>query len=222
MRATTGRDDFFTQIHKAIRWGLFDVAGRLGRIDADDPGAVAEVAASWQRLAGMLRAHTTHEETFIYPLCEAKAPGSTHLRHGEHDELDTMVDALDAAITTLADPGTTPAVGAVLDVGRDLSRFIGAYLPHLLEEELTAMPLLWATCDDTELAACRDAFMACVGPEENLFTLELMFAALDPAELTAVVEGCRTAGGHVWDQLIDVATRVGTLDQRQLLGLDQT
>jgi len=219
MKATSGRDDFFTQIHKAIRWGLFDMAGSIGRLDIDDHEALEHMAQSWRRLSALLYAHTWHEETFIYPLAEAKAPQSSHLRHLEHQDLDAVVGRLDEAMTQLTSTPGQPSPDMVLAFGRDLSDFIAAYLPHLLEEELTVMPLLWSTCDDNELKACREAFMASVGEDENLLTLELMFASLDTTELRAVVDGCRAAGGRTWEQLIDVAGRVGSTHQRQVLGL---
>lgn len=228
MRATTGRDDFFTQIHKAIRWGLFDAAAALGRLDASDEAARGEVFASWRRLSALLHAHTWHEETFIHPLLEAKAPGSSHLRHLEHEVLEGELSRLDAAMGSLAPPegdavpagaAGEPTVSDINDLGRDLTAFIGAYLPHLLEEELNSMPLLWATCSDAELAECRNAFMASVGPEENELTLELFFQALDTDELAAVVEGCRAAGGTPWEQLCEVAGRLAGPERRSTLGI---
>ena len=228
MRATAGRDDFFTQIHKALRWGLFDIAGSLGRLDVADADAREGTLVAWRRLSALLHAHTWHEETFIHPLLEAKAPGSSHLRHLEHEVTEGELSRLDEAMETL-DPSQglpTPAGGPAAltsedlnDLGRDLTAFIGAYLPHLLEEELNSMPLLWATCSDDELASCRNAFMASVGTEENELTLELFFHALDNDELAAVVEGCRAAGGIPWEQLCRVAGRLADAGRREALGI---
>lgn len=220
MRATAGRDDYFTQIHKAIRWGLFDVAGAIGRLDVGDRDALERSAQSWSRLSALLRAHTWHEETFIYPLAESKAPLSVHLRHLEHQDLDAAVERIDGGMNRLVTTSDQPSSDDVVAVGRNLSGFIGAYLPHMLEEELTVMPLLWSTCSDDELKVCREAFMAAVGEEENLLTLELMFASLSIPELHVVVESCRMAGGETWAQLSDVAARQGNFQQRAALGLD--
>jgi hypothetical protein len=177
------RDDFFTQIHKGLRKALFDVTVAAGRTDWDDAGAVESLLGTWRPLRALLDAHSEHEDTFFFALAESKLPGSTAARAAEHTALDARLGAVADAIEAAA-AARDQALG--LHAYRELSGFVGAYLPHLLEEETAVMPLLWAHCTDGELAACRGAFLAAMTPDMMTQSRDVMLAAMSPSEIAAL------------------------------------
>jgi hypothetical protein len=177
------RDDFFTQIHKGLRKALFDVTVMAGRTDWDDGASVDALLASWRPLRALLDAHTEHEETFFFALAESKVPGSTAGRADEHLRLDELLHRVGDALETAA-ASRDQQTG--LHAYRALTAFVGAYLPHLLEEETAVMPLLWAQCTDGELAACRGAFLDAMTPDVAVQSREVMLAAMSPGEIAAL------------------------------------
>jgi hypothetical protein len=161
------RDDLLTGIHKALRLGLLRVTVQLGAADWADPGDRDAAGAEWQRLSGLLRSHASHEDRHIFALVEAKRPGSLAALHADHEELDLLQDQLDHAVQEAA-RGT--AAGAGPRAYARAAAFTGRYLAHLDAEDRTVMPGIWEACSDEEIAACRAAFMAEIGPEEAAYT----------------------------------------------------
>ena len=53
------------------------------------------------------------------------------------------------------------------------------------------MPGIWQACSDEEIAACRGAFMAEIGPEEAVYTQGLALPALSTPERVAVLASAR-------------------------------
>jgi hemerythrin HHE cation binding domain-containing protein len=183
MLENAGRDDLFTQIHKALRHGLLSFALRLGQSDADDYEAVL---AEWEQLHGLLMSHTGHEERHIFALVDTKRPEATGALHHDHDHLDDLLSSLDGAVRAAAADKT-----GFFDAYVCANAFLCAYLPHLRDEEQQVMPAIWELCDDAEIAACRAAFMAEIGPGEMAYTLRLMLAGLDTSERTALLRRVR-------------------------------
>ena len=70
------RDDLFTNIHKAIRAGLFDLTVTAGATDWNNPTAVAGFGDTWCRLHALLEAHT--HQSWLRP-CR-KPQRRTHVR----------------------------------------------------------------------------------------------------------------------------------------------
>jgi hypothetical protein len=173
------RDDFFTQIHKGLRKALFDLTIAAGATNWADRVAVEELMAAWTPLHELLLSHSVHEDEHFFPLAESKRPGSTRDRGGEHAMLDALLDSTDEVVRHAA---ATSDSSDGLAAYRALARFVGAYLPHLDQEETVVMPVIWATTTDEELARTRSRFMASVPPDQLTLSAQLMLAALDPVE----------------------------------------
>ena len=92
--ATPARDDLLTHIHKAIRFGLFDITVSTGRTDWTDPTQVADLDGRWRPLLALLRAHTAHEEDHIFRLLDAGDPGAAGRISDQHRDLDDLLDDL--------------------------------------------------------------------------------------------------------------------------------
>lgn len=180
------RDDLFTHIHKAIRLGLFEVTAQTGRTDWQDPGQVAEVGGHWHELLEVLRAHTEHEDRYIFALLDGHDPMAVEPAGDAHRDLDDLLDDLAARFEAIL---ARPDRVAGLDLYRDLNRFIAAYLPHLHDEETRIMRRIWECCSDEEIGACRARFMAATTPEVSATSLRLLFSALDRSTRLALAGG---------------------------------
>jgi hypothetical protein len=190
MGSTTSRDDFFVLIHKALRRGLFDAAIEAGRLDWTDRVQVASFTSSWSRLVTLVQGHAASEDDHIWPLLESKRPGGVAELGIGHDAVEADIEAVDAELRlVLQDP--SPAAG--LTFYRALSRFLAHALQHFANEEPAAMEVLWASCTDEELAACRAGFMAMISPEERAWTFELVLQSSTTAEQLATLGALRSA-----------------------------
>lgn len=200
------RDDLFTHIHKALRKGLFDLAVRAGATDWTDPDDVGALTAAWAPLAGLLRAHTRHEDEHILRLLDG-VPASGAEPLGEvHDDLDALLDDLDIRLAALA---RRPHPDTGLGWYRDLCRFVAATLPHLHEEETVVMPQIWQHRTDDEIAATRARFMAAVPPDQFALTMELLLPALDRTTRLGLVAGlAATAPPAVVEAVLAIARRL--------------
>jgi hemerythrin-like domain-containing protein len=174
---TSSRVDLFTDIHKALRVALFDVSAAAGATDWDVPEAVTSLAAQWQPLVELLRAHTEHENDYIFRLLDTTSV-ALPLPNEDHDHLDGLLDDLDDQFAALRND---PDAHAALSWYRNLNRYIASTLEHLHAEETTVLPVLWAERSDAELVECRNAFLAATPPHILQTTMSLFSRALPSA-----------------------------------------
>ena len=178
------RDDLFTNIHKAIRAGLFDLVTTAGATDWTDPGDVDRFAAEWGRMHALLDAHTHHEDDHILRILDAHDPACAEPVTDQHRQLDPWLDEIADWVTAIvADPD--PVRGLALY--RELALFCAEYLVHIHHEETTVMARVWELCTDDEIAATRAAFMADMDPDVLDTSLRLMLPGIDPMSRTALI-----------------------------------
>jgi hemerythrin-like domain-containing protein len=180
------RTDLFTDIHKALRKGLFDLSVKAGATDWHDSHSVAALAAEWLRMAELLRSHTEHENDYIFPLLDGTA-GAGVVPEDDHTDLDDLLDDLDDQFSILR---SEPDPAAGLTWYRNLNRYLALTLDHLYLEETTVLPALWSVCDDDQLEQCRAAFLAATPPAVVTTTVALFRAALPTATLEAMGLAC--------------------------------
>lgn len=179
---TRARVDLFTDIHKALRKGLFDFSVAAGATDWDVAESVAMLASRWQPLVALLRSHTDHENNYIFRLLDGTA-GAAAIPEDDHRDLDDLLDELDDQFAVLRN---TPDATATLTWYRNLNRYIALTLEHLHVEETTVMPALWSERADPELADCRTTFLAATPPDVLHTTITLFRSALSPASQHAI------------------------------------
>jgi hypothetical protein len=138
----------------------------------------------------LVRSHAGHEERHIWPLLESKRPGVVAELGVGHDAIDAHLDAVDALFRTLL---LDPCPKRGLTFYRALNRVLVHALEHFSAEEPAVMELLWSSCTDDELGACRAAFMSEIPPQEAGWTFELMLRSLSAEEQAAVLHGLQTS-----------------------------
>ena len=187
---TTGRIDFYTKVHKALRANLFEVSRQAALADYGDPQAVSALAASVKALLAKLSAHAGHESRFIHPLIAEKTGACSF--EAEHEVLEDEQMVLAGLLDAAAQSSQAERRLRGLAFYRALNLFIARYLEHLDREEAT-MPVLWARCSDEELAAVMARFGASRPLDEALGDIGWMLPSLNAEEQRELIGGVSAA-----------------------------
>lgn len=188
------RLDTYRHIHKALRALMADTLVNLGRMDPDDNLDMAEATNQVLVMTAICESHVKHENAFIHPAMESRAPGSaagTAREHREH--LESILD-LGRAVSALRSARQGHRDGLALTLYHGVGEFIAHNFDHMYVEETTNNPLLWACYTDEELRGIHDDLMASIPPEETMGLLRWAVPYMNPSERAAVLKDIR---GHV-------------------------
>lgn len=201
----TVRYDMYRLIHKAIRAFMAETLLAVGRMDQSDPSDVKEALERTRALASFCLHHLEHENQFVHPAMEARAPGSSAETAGDHvshlDAIGHLLAAVDAAELAHADDRN----GAAHDLYLTLAHFVGENFEHMDTEERHNNAVLWRTYGDDELQAIEGRIVASLPPELAAETVRWMVLSASPAERAELLAAMR-AGGMPEDAF------AGTLD----------
>jgi iron-sulfur cluster repair protein YtfE (RIC family) len=185
------RMDMYVGIHKAIRALMADTLLAVGRMDADDELEVAQTTQRVLELLEFCRSHLQHENDFVHTAMEARAPGSTAVIAGEHEEHVRHIDELAQAVAALRALAARSRDAAVLALYRQLSLFIAGNFQHMHVEETAHNAVLWARYTDAELEAIHHALVASIPPQEMMYVVRWMVPFMNPAERAGMLQGMR-------------------------------
>jgi hypothetical protein len=189
--AAAPRVDLYAGIHKALRALMADTLLAVGRMDSEDALERAQVTQRVLELLDFCRSHLRHENDFIHPALEARAPGASGKIAHEHEEhLQAIVALADQATALLqCEPAARPA--AALALYRALSLFIAHNFEHMHVEETAHNAVLWARYTDAELIDLHNALVASIPPDEMMYVLRWMVPFMNPAERAAMLGDMR-------------------------------
>ncbi|MDM0034174.1 hemerythrin domain-containing protein [Variovorax sp. J22P271] len=189
--ATAPRVDMYAGIHKALRALMADTLLAVGRMDSEDALERAQVTQRVLELLDFCRSHLKHENDFIHPALEARAPGASGQIAHEHEEHLRAIVALAQQTTALlqCEAGGCPA--AALALYRALSLFIAHNFEHMHVEETAHNAVLWARYTDAELIEIHDALVASIPPDEMMYVLRWMVPFMNPIERAAMLGDMR-------------------------------
>ena len=190
-QAAAPRVDMYAGIHKALRALMADTLLAVGRMDSEDALERAQVTQRVLELLDFCRSHLRHENDFIHPALEARAPGASGKIAHEHEEhLQAIVALADQATALLqCEPAARPA--AALALYRALSLFIAHNFEHMHVEETAHNAVLWARYTDAELIDLHNALVASIPPDEMMYVLRWMVPFMNPAERAAMLGDMR-------------------------------
>ena len=190
-QAAAPRVDMYAGIHKALRALMADTLLAVGRMDSEDALERAQVTQRVLELLDFCRSHLRHENDFIHPALEARAPGASGKIAHEHEEhLQAIVALADQATALLqCEPAARPA--AALALYRALSLFIAHNFEHMHVEETAHNALLWQHYSDGELAALHGRILASISPAEHVVVARWMIPASTPAERAVIIAGAK-------------------------------
>jgi len=204
----TTRFDLYTDIHKALRTMLFDVAAKAGRCNFDDPAELGLLQDEFGLLCGVIEEHTQHEERFVHPHIVKFEPALAAALDAEHER--SMAD-LTTLQTTLA--AIVPTAQDVVSRGNTLYRqycaWLGDFLIHMNEEETVIMPALQAHLDDGQLMCISLELRGAIEPERMGMYLSKMIPAMNGSECTALFLGMKMgAPQEVYEGTLQLAKQV--------------
>lgn len=198
--------DFYREVHKGIRGGLFRATEAVGRVDLQDDEDVERTSAEIERMVQLLGTHSAHEDEHLAPLIARCAPQLVDQLRREHDELETRSAELVGQLASVRRAGPDERRHELHRLYLALSEFVAAYLQHQLTEEVQVMPELASAIDLDEFVAVNGALVASITPEDMDGYLRLIAPAVNPVELVELYGGMRAdAPAEVFDSLLDIA-----------------
>lgn len=189
--AAQTRPDIYRPIHKALRALLSDTLLAVGRMDVHDDLERAQTTQRVLQMLDFMRSHLGHENAFIHPALEARAPGASGHIADDHVHHEAEIDALAAAATALLNaPAQARDAGALVLYHR-LSLFVAHNFEHMHVEESAHNSALWAHYSDTELADLHNRLVASIPPAEMMFCMRWMVPFMNPGERAMVLGDMR-------------------------------
>ena len=189
--AAAPRVDLYAGIHKALRALMADTLLAVGRMDSEDALERAQVTQRVLELLDFCRSHLRHENDYLHPALEARAPGASGKIAHEHEEHLQAIVALANQTTALLQCETAGRPGATLALYRALSLFIAHNFEHMHVEETAHNAVLWARYTDAELIDLHNALVASIPPDEMMYVLRWMVPFMNPAERAAMLGDMR-------------------------------
>lgn len=183
------RIDMYAGIHKALRALMADTLLAVGRMDSEDPLELAQVTQRVVELLDFCRAHLRHENEFVHPAIEARAPGASAAIAHEHDEHERHIEALGHSVAALRACPAVQRGAASLELYRSLALFIAENFQHMHVEETAHNAVLWARYTDAELLEIHQALVASIPPDEMMFIVRWMVPFMNPGERSAMLAG---------------------------------
>lgn len=186
---TMPRFDMYAGIHKAMRALMSDALTAVGRMDPQDPQDLSAVCERVMELLDFCAAHLEHENTFVHPALEARAPGASERIAHEHDDHLAHIRSLKQNVATLcsSEPAQTPEQAQALYLA--LTLFVAENFQHMHMEETAHNAVLWARYTDAELIGIHAALVASIAPADMMYTVRWMVPAMNPAERAGMLGG---------------------------------
>lgn len=182
VQATAPRVDLYAGIHKAMRALMSDTLLAVGRMDCHDDLELAEGTQRIMQMLDFCRSHLRHENDFVHPALEARAPGASERITHEHAGHEGEIDALARQATALLNTEPTRRAARTEALYRALGLFIAHNFEHMNVEETAHNAVLWARYTDDELVQIHGALLASIPPDEMMFALRWMVPCMNPAE----------------------------------------
>lgn len=193
-KTTRPRLDTYRPIHKALRALMADTLLNLGRMDPQDNLELAEATNQVLVMAAACESHVKHENTFVHPAMESRAPGSTAGTAREHREhLEAILD-LGRAVSVLRSARQGDRDSLALALYHRVGEFVAHNFEHMYVEETVNNPLLWACFTDEELKIIHDDLLASIPPDEMMGLLRWAVPYMNATERAEVLRDIR---GHV-------------------------
>ena len=219
-----GRHDVYGLIHKGLRAFMLETLARLGRVDVGAAASFAGAVAQTRALLGKLREHLEHENAFLHPALEARAPGgslATAVEHADHEQAFLDLDRLLVASERAFDQGLRSELeSSTKQLYLSLSFFVAENLAHMYREETEVTKLLWRHYSDDELRGIEGRIVASESPEQLAVGMRWMLPSLTPNERLGLLAGARQGlPPAAFQGLMALAESVlGADEYRQLLG----
>lgn len=220
MDRINARYNIYSSIHRALRAFMAGVMVQVGRADWQDAQDSEDALAALRQLLEACEAHLAHEDEFVHPAMERRAPGSAAATAGDHREHLHAIDTLRTRALALEQ-----ARGPVRDelahaLYLALAAFIAENHEHMDAEETRNNGVLWASYSDAEIQTIESALVASIPPEQMMGILRWMLPSIGHRERVAMLTGLRAeAPAPVYTAVLEMLRPL--LGARDTARLDQ-
>lgn len=188
---TTARHNLYAVIHKGIRAMMGEALPAAGRCDWTDRDDSVRVMRTVRELADFCAAHLAHENAFIHPAMERRAPTTSMAVAHEHVEHEAAIARLRTQLALIESLDGAARIAAGETLYRQLAVFVGENYLHMHDEETRHNAVLWATHSDAELHALHHTLVASLSPEENRLAMRWMLPNASHQERVELLAGLR-------------------------------
>ena len=185
------RFDPYAAVHKGLRALMADTLIAMGRVDVGNPGEFHRTIDRVVEMLDFCRSHARHENQFLHPAIEMRAPGSTGASAIDHALHEQAIDQLKKTALQLPETPVAQRTMAVLELYRSVALFVAHNLEHLHREETAHNTTLWAHYTDAQIEALHDELVASIEPAQSIFIMRWMLPAMNPAERERLVRRLR-------------------------------
>lgn len=176
------RFDPYAAVHKGLRALMADTLLALGRTDIDDPGELHTTTVRLVEMLDFCRSHARHENQFLHPAIEVRAPGSSGATAIDHALHEQAIDQLRKSAQQLPQTPVALRATAMLELYRSVALFVAHNLEHLHHEETAHNATLWAHYTDAQIEVLHDELVASIEPAQSIFIMRWMLPAMNPME----------------------------------------
>ena len=181
------RHEMYRPTHKALRYMMFSTAHTLGIADFRDDAEARDAIASLERTINLLVIHAEHENNYLHPDLEKRAPGLIESYEADHQNDEKVF----AELRRLGQEANRASGDQKLALGIELygrfNSFVGEYLGHLVREESELQQALWDNFTDEELGTMVGRIIANYPPDQMGEFLAEICAALNADELAGLL-----------------------------------
>ena len=150
------RHEMYRPIHKAIRHMMYSTAQSLGIADFQDGTAAGRALASLEGTISLLVLHAEHEENYVHPALEERAPGVIASFDKDHENDDRVY----AELRRLSNEIGGASGARKYELGNEIyglyNQFVGTYLIHLYRKSMNCRRPCGISSPTRNLVALRE------------------------------------------------------------------
>jgi hypothetical protein len=198
----TATEDLFTPVHKGIRSMIYDLGGRLQKVDFADKAASTTLLADLEHeftnavsaacILCLLHGHAGSEETSVFPSMQTIDPVLIRALLDDHQEISRRLVAITKMADELAPLGSPEErIALGVRINHVVNEFFAFYFAHMNKEEVTIVPAMKEHFTDDQLRTMQGKIMGSMPPERLAGYLRWMLPSLNLAELTRIMGGVK-------------------------------
>jgi hypothetical protein len=201
MTSTTGLDpieaikaapltfSLYREVHKGLRYALFQLTIEAGAADVTDTGARDELVTHVHGVLELLNDHHDHERDHMEPLIAERAPSLAALVEEGHTETEADMVEIELRTDKLAGAAGRDAVAAGWDLYGCLTMFTARYLAHMGLEEGAVMETLRESTSLEDLFVVQVVLRGSIAPPKMCEFLKVVMPAINVDERTEMLGG---------------------------------
>jgi hemerythrin-like domain-containing protein len=201
--------DLFTGIHKAVRNMLFTAGVKMQSLDAENAEERASLIEDIDTILELFREHASNEDTLIFLIVMAEAPGLAAALDAEHRSHAAVVAALmDARDQFAAAPDPAGRAVTLAKLRHVFFGFVAEHLLHMNHEEREMLPATQRWVTDEQLTEVLRRIIGGMPPERHAQWMRWMIPALAPQELAGMLRGLAAAPPQMLQTVERIAAAV--------------